>query len=283
MQISELAAQHSLHRVGARPSFFRYLGEVWKRRDFTYSLARYRIKSDNERNRLGMLWVLLRPILSACVYGLVFGLILGDSRPPNFIPFLVIGVFVLEFFNSSMNGGAKSIISNASLVQSLPFPRAVLPVAKVFENLLNFMPTLLLMFIITMLWGARPSWDWFLFIPLIGLFWMFNQGIAFIFARLTVHLRDLSQLIPFISRLIFYTSGVFYEVKDVLSDWPPAVMAVYSWHPLHETITIARGLLLQDYEMPWDYWWMLAIWAVVTLIVGALFFWKAEERYGREE
>lgn len=278
----ELAAQYSLSRVGARPSFFRYLHEVWVRRDFTFSLAKFRIQSENERNRLGMLWVVLRPILSALVYGLVFGIILAGARPENFVPFLIIGVFLLEFFNSSMNGGAKSIISNTSLVQSLPFPRMVLPVAKVIENLLNFLPTLALMFVLTMLWGSRPHWDWFLFIPLIALFYMFNQGVAFLFARITVHLRDLSQLIPFISRMIFYTSGVFFNPADVLEPYP-TLAAIYEWHPLNEVLSIARGLLLDEYAVPWDYWWKLAIWSVVVLVVGALFFWKAEERYGREE
>lgn len=281
MSMSELAAANSLERVGARPSFFAYLAEVWRRRDFTFSLARYRIQSENERNRLGMLWVILRPIFSAMVYGLVFGLILAGMRPENFVPFLIIGVFFLEFFNNSMNAGAKSIISNTALVQSLPFPRMVLPIATVMQNLLNFMPTLLLMFVLTMLWGARPNLSWFLFIPLIALFYLFNQGVALIFARLTVHVRDLSQFVPFISRLIFYTSGVFFDPRTVLEPYP-TLQALYAWHPLNEVLSIARGILLDEYTIPWDYWWKLAIWAVVILVVGTVFFWKAEERYGRE-
>ena len=281
MSMSELAAANSLERVGARPSFTDYVTEVWRRRDFTYSLAKYRIQSENERNRLGMLWVVLRPILSAMVYGLVFGLILAGMRPANFVPFLIIGVFFLEFFNTSMNGGAKSIISNTALVQSLPFPRMVLPIATVLQNLLNFMPTLLLMFVLTMLWGARPNLSWFLFIPLIALFYLFNQGVALIFARLTVHVRDLSQFVPFISRLIFYTSGVFFDPRTVLEPYP-TLQAIYAWHPLNEVLAIARGILLDEYSIPWDYWWKLAIWAVVILVVGTVFFWKAEERYGRE-
>lgn len=282
MNMPELAAEYKLSRMGARPPLTTYLRQVWQRRDFTFTLARFRIQSENERNRLGMLWVVLRPIFTACVYGLVFGFILGGSRPDNFVPFLVIGVFSLEFFNSSMNGGAKSIIKNASLVQSLPFPRMVLPIAVVLQNLLNFIPTMLLMFVLTMLFGARPDWTWFLFIPLVFLFSLFNQGVAFIFARLTVHVRDLSQFVPFISRIIFYTSGVFFDPRTVLEGYP-TLAAIYQWHPLHQILAMGRGILLDEYEIPWDYWWMFAIWAVVVLAVGIVFFWKAEERYGREE
>ena len=157
-ELAEKAERFGLTRVGARPPLPTYLKQVWERRDFTLSLARYRIQSENERNRLGMAWVLLRPSFQALVYGTVFGFIMtGASRPDNFVSFLVIGVFSLEFFNSSMNGGAKAIISNTSLVQSLPFPRMVLPVAKVLENLMNFMPTLVLMFILAIIFGSRPD------------------------------------------------------------------------------------------------------------------------------
>lgn len=282
MNAAELAASHSLERVGARPSIWQYLREVWRRRDFTFSLAMYRIRSENQRNRLGMLWVLLRPSFSAIIYGLVFGFILAGSRPPNFVPFLVIGVFIMEFFNSSMNVGGKSIIQNMPLVQSLPFPRAVLPVATVAQNLINFIPTLALMLIIAILGGARPHFHWLLLIPLVGIFWVFNQGVAFIFARLTVHFRDLSQVTPYISRMIFYTSGVFFDPQPRL-EGHPVLATLFDWHPMYEVLSLARGIIMEEYTIPWDYWWRFSIWAVVVLGFATWFFWKAEERYGRED
>lgn len=281
-ELAEKAERFGLTRVGARPPLPTYLKQVWERRDFTLSLARYRIQSENERNRLGMAWVLLRPSFQALVYGTVFGFIMtGASRPDNFVSFLVIGVFSLEFFNSSMNGGAKAIISNTSLVQSLPFPRMVLPLAKVLENLMNFMPTLALMFILAIIFGSRPDWSWFLFIPLVALFTIFNLGVALIFSRITVHFRDLSQLIPFVSRMIFYTSGVFFDPSRLLEGRPPILGTIYDWHPLHNVLSISRGILLEDHQMPVEYWFNFSVWAVVLVTVGTVFFWKAEERYGR--
>lgn len=285
MDMAKLAAEHGLERVGGRPSLPQYVKQLINRSDFIFTLARYRMQSENERNRLGMLWVLLRPAFSALIYGTVFGVIMkgASARPDDFAPFVIIGVFVLEFFNSSMNGGAKSIITNASLVQSLPFPRIVLPVATVFQNLLNFIPTLLFMGVLVMLWGARPGWDWFLFIPLVLLFWVFNQGVAFIFARVTVHFRDLSQVIPFISRMIFYTSGVFFDLKVMVDKLNPAWQPFADWQPLNNVLAIARGILMKDGVIPYDYFWHLAIWAVAIFVVGFVFFWQAEERYGRDE
>ena len=105
MDMAKLAAEHGLDRVGGRPSLPQYIKQLISRSDFTYTLAKYRMQSENERNRLGMLWVLLRPPFSALIYGTVFGVIMkgATARPDDFAPFVVIGVFILEFFNNSMN------------------------------------------------------------------------------------------------------------------------------------------------------------------------------------
>ncbi len=127
MHLADDVAPGGLPRVGARPALGVYLREVWARRQFIVSLAQFRIEAENQRNRLGMLWVVLKPLLEAGVYGLVFGLLLAGSRPPDFIEFLIIGVFMFQFFSSTFSAGAKSITSNTALVQSLSFPRMTLP------------------------------------------------------------------------------------------------------------------------------------------------------------
>ena len=84
MTAAEYAEQHNLHRVGARPSLVSYLKQAWARRDFAYELARSRIQATNQQNRLGMLWVVLRPTLNALMYGAIFGILQGGNKPADF-------------------------------------------------------------------------------------------------------------------------------------------------------------------------------------------------------
>ena len=65
MSLSQIAQEHGLHRVGARPPLARYLSEVWKRRAFVVTMARYRLRSTFEQNRRGVVWVVLRPLIGA--------------------------------------------------------------------------------------------------------------------------------------------------------------------------------------------------------------------------
>jgi teichoic acid transport system permease protein len=280
MRAADYAEQHSLHRVGARPSLPSYLKQAWARRDFAYELARSRIQASNERNRLGMLWVVIKPTLNAIMYGFIFGILQGSNRPADFPIFVVIGVFLFEFFATSMTNGAKSITGSAALVQSLSFPRITLPISTVLQQFLTLVPMLGVMFVYCLILGATPKWSWLLVVPLVLLFTMFNLGVALICARLTVHLRDLTQLLPLVTRILFYTSGVLFAVDRILGQFPWLV-AVYDFHPIYQVLEIARGCIMEAHNYPAHYWSLLAVWAVVTLVAGVFFFWAAEERYGR--
>ena len=148
-------------------------------------MARYRMRSEFEINRLGMAWVVLRPLINAAIYGLIFGLLQGNNRPQNFHVFVVIGVFFFEFFQGCFNDGSKAITSNRSLVQSLAFPRMTLPLAAVVERFLQFLVMLGVLIPILAVFGFYPRWDWLLVVPLVILFTLFSTGVALITARLT--------------------------------------------------------------------------------------------------
>ena len=285
MTIADEAARANLHRVGGRPPLGVYLVEVWQRREFIYSLAKFRLEAENGRNRLGMGWVVLKPLLNAAVYGLVFGLLLQTSRGvDNFVPFLVIGVLMFEYFSTCFTTGAKSITSSAALVQSLSFPRMSLPLALVGKQLMQFIPMLVIMMITVSAYGMYPTVQWLLLIPLTALFTVFNLGLTLITARLTVHFRDLTQLLPFAARFFFYTSGIFFSITQRFGE-DSIVRKVADVQPIHEFLTLARAILLDgpDYTMPQEYWLYAAIWSFAVLIFGTLFFWAAEERYGRTD
>lgn len=280
MTVAEEAEKYGLHRVGARPTLANYLKQTWQRREFIYELAKARVQSQNQRNRLGMVWIVLKPTFNALMYGFIFGILQGGARGVDFPVFVVVGVFLFEFFTTSMNGGAKSITGNTALVQSLSFPRLALPVAQVTQNLLTLMPMLVVMFIYAMILGTTPKWTWFGIIPIILIFTVFNMGVALICARITVHVRDFTQILPLIGRVLFYTSGVLFSADRLLSHWP-WMIAVFDVHPIYQTLQLARGLIMNHAEYDWWAWYVILGWAVATLVVGLIYFWKAEERYGR--
>lgn len=244
-------------------------------------MALFRMRAGLEGNRLGLAWVVLRPLLNAAIYGLIFGVLQGGNRPPDFPAFVVIGVFIFEFFQGCFNDGSKSLTGNRNLVQSLAFPRMTLPLAATVERFLQFLIMLGVLVPILALFGHFPRWEWLYMVPVVACLTLFSTGVALVTARLTVHVADLSQLLPFISRLLFYMSGVLFSVDRILAN-QPVLLALFDFYPLYQILRIARHHLIGAPGYPPFYWGLLVASSVLTFVVGAVFFWRAEERYGRD-
>jgi teichoic acid transport system permease protein len=282
MSLADYAREHGLKRVGARPALLEYLAEAWKRRDFAMTMARFNSEAANARNRLGRWWTILLPTFTALVYGLIFGVLMGSSRPDNYIPFLFTGVFLYSFISGVFGAGAGSVTGNLGLVRSLSFPRMLLPVQATIQQIFNLLPQMVLLLLTWIVFAQPITWAWLLLIPITFLMIMFSTGLALISARLTVHVQDLTKLIPFVVRIVFYTSGIFFNMEHVLKNYPVA-LEIEKYNPVYVFVSLARGVGVAGYTTTPFMWLAALVWAIVTLGLGIVFFWKAEERYGRED
>lgn len=277
--LAQYAADNGLRKLGSRPGLIPYLKEAWRRRSFAFVYAQYSLDSANARNRLGKAWVLLVPGIQIGIYGLIFGVILGSSRPENFIPFLVAGITIFRFITGAFATGAKSISANIGMIRALRFPRVLLPFTTVINQLYASLPMFGLMFLIIPFFGEMPRWSWLLMIPILVLAFIFSFGLAMIAARLTVKSSDIVKLIPFIVRITFYVSGVFWSVEKLLG--PLGLMAFAHLNPIYVFLTLARGAVVTGYSATLYDWGIAVAWTVVAFVVGFIYFFRAENRYGR--
>lgn len=281
--LAALAAQHQLPKLGGRPPLPVYLRQLWGRRYFCFELARARFRSQNEQDRLGIAWIVLRPLINAAVYGFIFGLLLPrSSRQSNFVAALVVGVFVFQFFSGCLTDGARSITGNSGLVRSLHFPRAVLPISTVIEQVLALVPMVVVLLVIALLTGEPVRVKWLQIIPALGLMTLFCAGIAMITARITIHIRDVTQLLPFLTRIVFYLSGIFYKAPTATTGGQGLLAKVLEYNPVHVYISLVRGAVIVDESAPAHTWRLAVGYGLVFAVAGFLYFWAAEERYGRE-
>lgn len=274
---AELAARYGLKRVGARLRPWAYLNALWGHRHFAIELARSRFIARHQQDRLGMLWNVLSPLIQAAVYATVFGL-LFRSRPENWPAYVASGVFIFTFSSRSITQGARAITGNLNLVRAVHFPRVVLPLATTLVELFSMLPVIAVLMIIVAAIGEPITLAWLLVIPALAVQTVFNLGIAFINARITTHVRDFTQLLPFVMRMLFYTSAIFYEITR----FPETVQRIVEFNPIYSYITIVRQALLGGYDPQGFTWYVGGAWALLMLVAGFFFFWQAEERYGRE-
>jgi teichoic acid transport system permease protein len=293
-----LAKQYGLRRLNVRPPLLEYIRDLMGRWSFIRTLATSTAYARNQGNYLGQLWAVLNPILNAAVYVLIFGVLLGVNRHVgNSIAFIVIGVFIFRFIESSVTGGAKSISGKTQLLRSLHFPRAVLPMSTVLSLLATLLPALFVMCAIVLLSGLLPgyqmmtvTWWWLLLPAAIVLLWIFNTGLAFIMARIVATTPDLDNIIGFVMRVVMYGSGVIFPLAGYLermniSEGAKVVVGgILEYQPVAVFLYLVRSCLTQEESIPQSglMWALGAGWAVVFFAIGFVIFWRGEERYGRD-
>ena len=161
----------------------------------------------------------------------------------------------------------------------------MLPLAAVLQQVLALGPMVLVMCTILLIDGEGVHLRWLRMIPAYFLMTMFCAGIAFVAARLTLHVSDITQLIPFLNRLLFYVSGIFFAIGHKFHG--PLAHAL-TWNPVNVYISLVRdALLYRDRAEPGVHathlQWELGVgYAVVLFVVGFIFFWRAEGLYGRD-
>ncbi|WP_255950424.1 ABC transporter permease [Streptomyces odontomachi] len=284
---AELAARHGLSVSGARPGLLAYVRQLWGRRHFILAFSHAKLTAQYSQAKLGQLWQVATPLLNALVYYLIFGLILKASRGMShevYIPFLVTGVFVFTFTQSSVMAGVRAISGNLGLVRALHFPRASLPISFALQQLQQLLFSMVVLFVVAIAFGSYPGLSWLLIVPILVLQFLFNTGLALVMARMGAKTPDLAQLMPFIMRTWMYASGVMFSIPVMLKDRPGWIADVLQWNPAAVYMDLMRFALVDGYgsaNLPPHVWAVALGWAVLVAVGGFVYFWKAEERYGR--
>ncbi|GAA1161957.1 ABC transporter permease [Nesterenkonia sandarakina] len=284
----------NLIRVGARPGLFRYIREIWDFRHFLYYDSHSRVSSANSYDSLGRVWMILNPVLFGTAYFFVFGLILQTGRGiDNFIGYLIIGVFTFRFFTAAVTGGANAIAGNQKVVQAFNFPRACLVISTTVRELFSSIPMFFVMALLVLTIGDMQlgdaeevpinlTWHWLLFFPCILLALMVMLGWSLALARAVNAHNDIKHLISFSTRILFYTSAVFFSAdrySDLGVNWLDTVMSL---NPLFCVLDILRHAWLYDAAADPSRWIVLGSWAAGSMLIGFLIFWHGEESYGKE-
>jgi teichoic acid transport system permease protein len=316
--LAALAARYRLRPSAARPGLFAYARQLWERRHFIAGFATARNVAMYTEARLGQLWQVLTPLLNAAVYYLIFGIILDTSRGvPKFLPFLITGIFVFNFTQRAFITTSRVMPDSLPLIRALPFPRACLPIGYVLIELEQLGMALVVLAVIVLAAGEPLTWYWLLAIPALLLQAVFNVGMGLFLARLGAGADDFSQLMPFLVRTWMYASGVMFSIQTISTlRHHPTITYLLQINPAAVYISLVRNAILLSQRESWPGskpysaagcalyhtgkekyvlysaychgtvsmhgLWLWGIgWAIFALMVGFVFFWEAETRYGR--
>lgn len=228
---------------------------------------------------LGRAWIVLQPLLDCLVYVLIFGVVLKLSRNIDyFIGYLVLGVVFYGFINRGISNGSGLIQSSKGMIASFSFPAASIPFSVILRQLLDNVPPALVGLLIAMgFHQIVPAVAIVAVIPLYLMIHLFSLGLMLVTARVTAFIPDMKAIVSTFLRALFFISGVFFDIHRFDSN--ETLQAVMLANPIFQFLTAVREATIYQHFPPIDRWLYLGAWTFGTLIVGIVFFWRAEDRY----
>ncbi len=222
---------------------------------------------------LGLYWAILNPLITAGIFGFVFGVIFHASS--GSIPYVVFLLTGLTFWNLFANGlmtATACITGNASMLAKIYFPRVVLPTASVLARFIDFTFSLLVLLVFILLYRVPVHWTALWVLPLLGLQVAFTLGIAYLFAALNVLYRDMTQLVGLVLMIWMYFSPVMYAASTLNS----TLQGLLLMNPMGGILQAERDLIFVGHVTQVPFLWSAAAWAVLAFIGGLAVFKRVE-------
>jgi ABC-type polysaccharide/polyol phosphate export permease len=264
------------HRAGL-PRLGPYLRTLWHRRQFAAEMSRSSIRAANTNTFFGQIWLVINPLLLACVYYVLITILRSgdDTDAAERFVHLCAGLFAFYYFAGALQTGASSVVAGGKLLLNMSFPRLLLPLSAVRTAFRRFLPTLLVYFPIHFAFGQPFRWQMLLAPVFLVFLTVFGAGMAMIFATLQVYFRDTSSFLPYFVRMWLYLSPVLWFPEDA----PERFESLMIFNPLYSLLGGWTDLIVRGQIPDLSLWIAGAVWAIVAAVLGSLFFMSREREF----
>ncbi len=259
------------------------LRRLFRYRALIQSLTARELKARYRGSLLGVVWSFINPLLLLLIYTFVFTVVLPGARPPELEPFALFmfcGILPWSWFSSSLLESSNVLIAGGNLIKKVLFPAEVLPITTVLAGLAHFflgLPILAAFLIYYRADIAATDLAWFPVIVLIQL--LLTLGLALIVSALTVHFRDIRDLLANLLTLWFFATPIIYPISQA----PAAVQRVLNLNPFtHLAVAYQEVLFRPGRFAEWPRLLLVGAASIGVFFLGYLLFDRLRDTFAEE-
>lgn len=236
-----------------------------------------------KRSVLGILWSLLYPILMLSVMTIIFSNFFKFKvEGTNYVVYLMIGIVCFNFLSEATNLSLGTIIDNYSLINKVYIPKYIFPLSKIFFVFINFILTLIPLFLIILLskvgLGTYPVYIGWKYLYLIYIFLcllVFIIGLGLLLSSVSVFFRDVIYIYGIFLTIWNYFTPIFYNVEIL----PNFLMKLMNFNPMYQILKAIRQIVLYGHTPSIMTFIAITAFAFISLIAGILVFKKNQDKF----
>jgi len=222
-----------------------YWKDLWRYRELFIILAWRDVSVRYKQTIIGILWAILRPLLTMLVFVVIFGRLAKFPSDGNTPYALMVFAAMLPWslFSMSLGEAANSLIGNEKLISKVYFPRMIIPVSTVVTAFIDFLISFIILLGMMAYFRFVPGWSLLLLPVFIILALLASIGPGLWITALNVKYRDFRYVIPFILQFGLYISPVGFSSSIIPAKW----RFLYSLNPMVGVIDGFRWSILAEH------------------------------------
>src|SRR5688572_9916091 len=248
-------------------TYKQYWTDLWRYRELFYFLAWRDVLIRYKQTLVGVMWAVIRPLLTMIVLTFVFGGLAG--MPSGDVPYPILvfcAMLPWQFFSTAVSECGNSLVSNSSLISKVYFPRLTVPASSIITSLVDLLLAGVFL-VLLMVWYQYVPGPRVLLLPLFVLLALAAAlGVGLWISALMVRYRDFRFIVPFIVQFGLYISPVGFSSNVVPAEW----RLIYSLNPMVGVIDGFRWAILgADAAMYWP-GFVLSVCVIVCVFTSGL-------------
>ena len=219
------------------------------------------LRAERARSYLGLLWWIIEPAMNMATYYLVFAVIL-KSGGPDYIPFLLIGLTLWQWFKSCVSHGGYSIWQQLPLIRQVKLPLQVFPTVQILADTVKFLCILALLLVVLWCSGYPPNLAYVGLLPVLLVEMVFVAAATYVVAAVVPLVPDLRFVIEQVLQVVMFLSGIVFSLDGV----PENLRRWFVLNPIVELVDAGRGILMHG---QWPNWFALGRVALISIALYA--------------
>jgi lipopolysaccharide transport system permease protein len=234
-----------------------YWTDLWRYRELFFFLSWRDILVRYKQTVIGVLWALIRPVLTIAIFTVLFGKMAKLPSPIAYPVLVCAGVLPWQFFATAMSEASNSLVANSNMLGKIYFPRLIVPASAVIVAFVDLLISLVILIALMAWYHVMPTWR-LATLPLFTALGLFAAlGAGFWLSALNVKYRDFRYVIPFVVQFGFFVSPVGFtrdQLHQKLGDTflGRAVYELYPFNPMDGVINGFRWAIGGGKPAPLD-------------------------------
>lgn len=246
--------------------------ELYQSRKLIWRLAKDDFKRRYAGSYMGAVWAMVQPVVTVVMYYFVFevlmptkGQLVKEGVTAPYLVFLTAGLVPWFYFSEAIMNGMTALLEYQYLVKKVVFKISILPIIKIIAATFIHGFFVLVLLIISWLYGYPPSLYTLQLIYYSFCMFVFVLAVSYTTCSVVIYFRDLQQIISIGMQVGMWATPVLWNINT----FGEKVQMLVKINPL---VYIVEGYRSSIYGKQWfweDFYSTMYFW-IITIVLFAV-------------